>query len=94
MARCPRWGSAATERLARVRKADIRYRLLWVVSSTGRRNTLPFETEVGCDAATTEATLLHGGRERRDLGPVAEGRRAQVDRPGLWQELRLDLLAH
>src|ERR1700684_4341731 len=70
-------------------EADVREGRLWVVSSTGRRNTLPFETEVGCDAATTQATLLHSGRERRDLGPVAEGRRAQVDRPSLWQELRL-----
>ena len=34
---------------------------LWVVTSTGRRNTLPCWTEVECHATTTEATILHGG---------------------------------
>jgi hypothetical protein len=33
------------------------------VTSTDRRNTLPFEMEVKCDAATTEAPFLYGGGE-------------------------------
>src|SRR5258705_8554165 len=53
-----------------------------------------FETEVECDATRTAAAFLYGGGECRDLGPMAQGRRAQVDRPGLRQELVLDLRAH
>ena len=53
-----------------------------------------FETEVERDATTTEAAFLYGGGECRDLGPMAQGRRAQVDRPCLGQELVLDLRAH
>ena len=36
---------------------------LLTVTSTGQRNTLPFETEVKCDATTTEATFLYGSGE-------------------------------
>ena len=40
------------------------------------------------------SSFLYGGGECRDLGPMAKGRRAQVDRPCLRQELVLDLRAH
>src|SRR4029077_12585205 len=53
-----------------------------------------FEAEVECDATTTEAAFLYGGGECRDLGPMAQGRRAQVDRACLRQEFVLDLRAH
>jgi hypothetical protein len=41
------------------------------VTSIGRRNTLPCWTEVKCHATTNQAPVLHGHRERRDLGPMA-----------------------
>jgi hypothetical protein len=31
------------------------------VTSTGQRNTLPFQSEVECHATTTEAAILYGG---------------------------------
>ena len=50
-----------------------------------------FETEMECETTTTETAFLYGGGECRDLGPLAQGRRAQVDRPCLRQELVIDL---
>ena len=38
-------------------------RVVSAVTSTGQRNTLPFETEVKCDAIAKEATFLYGGGE-------------------------------
>jgi hypothetical protein len=31
------------------------------VTSTGRRNTLPFRTEVECYGTATEAAIVYGG---------------------------------
>src|SRR5450631_4475603 len=64
---------------------------LWVVVSTGRRNTLSWREKMECDDGSEISSRFYGGREDGVMGSLAAWGVAQGNWPDFWQAVLIDL---